>query len=68
MMKMKEFIIDSLAIYGGYSLIKGYWNRNKDRIINSAMDRVSKIVKDAIKEAMTDPENPMTINVSLGGK
>lgn len=65
---MKDIIIDSLAIYGGYSLIKGYWNRNKDRIIKSAMGYISNTVKEAIKEAMNDPENPMTINVSLGGK
>ena len=67
-MKMKDIIIDSLAIYGGYSLIRGYWNRNKDRITKTVGDHISKIVKEAIKEAINDPENPMTINVSLGGK
>lgn len=61
---MKDTIINILAIYGGYSLVNSYWQKNKQRIIKSAVTHIS----EAIKEAMTDEDNPMTINIVLGGK
>lgn len=61
---MKDTIINILAIYGGYSLVNTYWQKNKQRIIKSTVTYIS----EAIKEAMTDEDNPMTINIVLGGK
>jgi hypothetical protein len=60
---MKDTIVNLLAIYGGYSLVNNYWQKNKNRIIKSAVTHIS----EAIKEAMADEENPVTINIVLGG-
>jgi hypothetical protein len=60
---MKDTIVNLLAIYGGYELVNNYWQKNKNRIIKSAVNHIS----EAIKEAMTDGDNPVTINVVLGG-
>lgn len=60
---MKDLIIDSLAVYGGYRLVKKLWNSHKDEVIRYATDYIIETIKNSIQ----DPENGLSINIELGG-
>lgn len=60
---MKELIVDSLAVYGGYSLVKHVWKKHKKAIVQ----KVTNYIVETIKESMTDGDNPLSINITLGG-
>lgn len=61
---MAEFIVDVLAVYGGYTLAKNYWNANKKAIISSAAN----CIIEAVKENLSIDDPNMAINIKIGGK
>ena len=61
---MIDLIIDALEVYGIYNLGKHLWNTHKDTIVRTAMNYIT----DTIKETIKDPDTPISINVTLGGK
>ena len=61
---MIELMVDSLAVYGAYTLTKKYWARNKDRI----KQQVASYISDVVRSALYEAKDQMSVNIALGDK